>query len=449
MTSNEIREKYLKFFEDKGHARISPSALVLKDDPTTLFTSSGMQQLVPYLKGEKTHPDGKRLVDSQPSIRAHGKSDDILEVGDTRHLTIFEMLGNWSLGDYFKKEEIPWLWEFLTETLHLPKEKLWVSVFEGTKEVLKDTESIEIWESLGVPKERIREYGVKKNWWSRSGTPDEMPEGEIGGPTTEVFFDFDSKHNPKYGKECHPNCDCGRFSEIGNSVFMQYIKRKDGNLEELPQKNVDFGGGLERLSAAVSGQSDSFKTDLFLPLIQSIEEHSGVSYQNAKTQSAFRIISDHLKAAVFLIKNGIVPSNKEHGYVLRRLIRRAVAKLHTLNSNTAPAPLFNKLGSAVIKIYKGIYFQDTDQKLIEMVLEEEVKKFMATLEKGLRLVEKMEDIDAKVAFDLYQTYGFPFEITADIVKERGGSLDVARFKEEFERHRELSRASSLGMFKAK
>ena len=448
MTGNEIREKYLKFFEAHGHVRIAPSPLVLKDDPTTLFTSSGMQQLVPYLKGEKKHPKGERLVDSQPSIRAHGKSDDILEVGDTRHLTIFEMLGNWSLGDYFKKEEIPWLWEFLTEALSLPKEKLWVSVFEGTADVSKDTESVEIWKKLGVPEEKIYYYGVKKNWWSRSGPPEEMPEGEIGGPTTEVFFDFGTAHNPKYGKECHPNCDCGRFLEIGNSVFMQYIKRKNGNLEELPQKNVDFGGGLERLSAAVSGEPDTFKIDLFSPLIQSIKEHTTVSYQ-AETQSAFRIISDHLKAATFLVKDGVVPSNKEHGYVLRRLIRRAVAKLHTLNSNTDPAPLFNKLGRGVVKIYEGIYFQDEDGKLIEAVLEEEVKKFMATLEKGLRLVEKMEDIDAKVAFDLYQTYGFPFEITADIVKERGGSLDVIRFKEEFEKHRELSRTASSDMFKAK
>jgi len=257
MTGSDVREKYLKFFTGapRNHKEISPAPLVLENDPTTLFTSSGMQPLVPYLMGE-AHPRGERLVDSQPSIR----TVDIDEVGDNLHLTFFEMLGNWSLGDYFKKEQLPWIYEFFTKELGLSSDRLWVSVFEGNKEVPKDNESAVIWKSLGIPEERIRFYSVEKNWWSRTGTPQEMPVGEIGGPDSEVFFEFpEVKHDPKYGKDCHPNCDCGRFLEIGNSVFIQYKKVGENKLEELPNKNVDFGGGLERITAAVNNEPDIFK----------------------------------------------------------------------------------------------------------------------------------------------------------------------------------------------
>ncbi|HBP39858.1 hypothetical protein A2422_03500 [Candidatus Woesebacteria bacterium RIFOXYC1_FULL_31_51] len=412
MTSNQIREKYLNFFEKKGSVIIPPAPLVLENDPTTLFTSSGMQPLVPYLMGEK-HPMGKRLVDYQPSIR----TVDIDEVGDNRHLTYFEMLGNWSLGDYFKKEQLSWIWEFLTKELELPKEKLYVSFFEGSLEVPEDTESFNIWKSLGLSDDHIFSYGVDKNWWSRSGTPNQMPEGEIGGPDSEIFFEFDSiKHDKKFGEKCHPNCDCGRFLEIGNSVFIQYRKKADGSLEELPQKNVDFGGGLERISAALNNNPDVFKTDIFNKTINKLEEITNSTYE--KNIKNFRIIADHLRASEALTKNGVVPSNKQQGYILRRLIRKIATKLNNFELLTK-----NK------------------------VILEELVKFKSTLEKGLKEVEKIEKINGKLAFDLYQTYGFPIELTIELFEEKGQKVDMKEFKKEFEKHKEMSRSTSVGMFK--
>ncbi|MCG2691792.1 alanine--tRNA ligase-related protein [Microgenomates group bacterium] len=246
MTTDGIRSAYLQFFKDRDHAIIPAAPLVPPDDPTTLFTSSGMQQLVPYLKGEP-HSMGKRLVDSQPCFR----SEDINEVGDNRHTTLFTMLGNWSLGDYLKKEELVWIWEFFTGVLNLPKNRLYVTVFAGGSGIPKDEETFSIWQEIGIAKDHIFYYPAEKNWWSRSGTPDKMPAGEIGGPDSEVFYEFNEvKHDPKFGQTCHPNCDCGRFLEIGNSVFMQYEKQVDGSFKPLPKQNVDFGGGLERLAAA-------------------------------------------------------------------------------------------------------------------------------------------------------------------------------------------------------
>jgi alanyl-tRNA synthetase len=412
ITSNQIREKFLNFFEKKGSVIIPPAPLVLENDPTTLFISSGMQPLVPYLMGEK-HPIGKRLVDYQPSIR----TVDIDEVGDNRHLTYFEMLGNWSLGDYFKKEQLSWIWEFLTKELELPKEKLYVSVFEGSLEVPEDIESFNIWKSLGLSEDHIFSYGVDKNWWSRSGTPDQMPEGEIGGPDSEIFFEFDSiKHDKKFGEKCHPNCDCGRFLEIGNSVFIQYRKKTDGSLEELPQKNVDFGGGLERISAALNNNPDVFKSDIFNKTIKKLEEITNNTYK--KNIKNFRIIADHLRASEALIKNGVVPSNKQQGYVLRRLIRRIATKLDNLELLTE-----NK------------------------IILDELTKFKGTLEKGLKEVEKIEKIDGKLAFDLYQTYGFPIELTIELFEEKGQKVNMKEFKKEFEKHKEMSRSTSVGMFK--
>ena len=435
MTSDEIRRKYINFFKSapKSHKEISSAPLVPPDDPTTLFTSSGMQQLIPYLTGEP-HPEGKRLVNSQPCLRL----EDMDEVGDSCHTTFFEMLGNWSLGDYFKKEQLVWFWEFLTKELKLPEEKLWVSVFEGTKEVPKDEESTKIWEKIGVPKERIHFYGVKENWWSRSGPPDKMPVGEIGGPDSEVFFEFiQTKHNPKYGKKCHPNCGCGRFLEIGNSVFIEYIKKKDGSLKELPQKNVDFGGGLERMTAAVNNDPDIFQIDLFKPTIEVIEKETGIKYGTDKKQDrSFRIIADHFRASAKLFEEGVEPSNKLQGYILRRLIRNAALRVRELSGDISTIELSRKISGKVSNLNTSTN------------LGREVDSFMRVLGKGVQLVTK----DSKIQpFDLYQTYGIPFEVAQEIfLNVRGKKLtekDREKFEKKLEKHQKLSRTASAGMFK--
>ena len=404
MKSGEIRQKYLKFFEGQGHKIIPAAPLVLANDPTTLFTSSGMQPLVPYLLGQP-HPEGKRLVDSQPCFRAQ----DIDEVGDNRHTTFFEMLGNWSLGDYFKSEQLAWFWEWLTKRLGLPKNRLAVTVFEGNEDVPRDEESARIWKKLGVPKQRIFYYPATKNWWSRSGIPEQMPPGEPGGPDSEVFYDFGTPHDPRFGLECHPNCDCGRWLEIGNSVFMQYQKQADGSLQELAQKNVDFGGGLERLTAATNDQPDIFKTDVFMEMRNKLENDLGDGPE-------LRVVLDHMRAAKMMIEAGVIPGNKEQGYVLRRLIRRA----------TLQAKLVNV---------------DLRQKIDNTVIAEEIGKFKQSLDKGLKLVGKISP------FDLWQSYGFPPEITAELLKQRGADFDEEVFKREFKQHQERSKTASAGRFK--
>lgn len=412
VTSDKVRNKYLKFFEKRGHKIIPSAPLVLENDPSTLFTSSGMQPIVPYLMGEK-HPEGERLVNSQPSIR----TVDIDEVGDNRHLTYFEMLGNWSLGNYFKKEQLSWIWEFFTKDLKIPKEKLFVSVFKGSTNIPEDVESFEIWKKLGVPNDHIFSYDFTKNWWSRSGTPDQMPENEIGGPDSEIFYEFESvKHNKKFGNKCHPNCDCGRFLEIGNSVFIQYKKKKDKELVELSQKNVDFGGGLERITAALNNDSDIFKTDIFWPTIQKLEEITDKKYEDNKRN--FRIIADHLRASEALIKSDVIPSNKQQGYVLRRLIRRMALKSEEIKNITT-----NKL------------------------ILEELNRFDKTLKNGIKEVEKITKIDGKLAFNLYQTYGFPLELTVELFEEKGQKVDINEFKKEFEKHKNLSKNLSSNTFK--
>ena len=435
MTSDEIRKKYINYFKSKprNHKEISFAPLVPADDPTTLFTSSGMQQLIPYLTGE-SHPEGNRLVNSQPCLRL----EDMGQVGDNRHTTYFEMLGNWSLGDYFKEEQLQWFWEFLTKELKLPKEKLWVSVFEGTKEVPKDEESAKIWEKIGVPKKRIHYYGVKENWWSRSGAPDKMPAGEIGGPDSEVFFEFTQvKHDPKYGKECHPNCKCGRFLEIGNSVFIEYVKKEDGSLEELPQKNVDFGGGLERMTAAVNNNPDIFQIDSFIQTIKAIEKETEIKYgENEKQDRSFRIIADHFRAAAKLLEEGVGPSNKLQGYILRRLIRNAALRVRELSGDTSMIEISRKISEKI---------GDLD---ISTNLEREVGSFVLVLNKGVQLVTKNVKIQP---FDLYQTYGIPFEVAQEIFLDvRGERLtkkDKEKFEEKLEKHQKLSRTASAGMFK--
>jgi alanyl-tRNA synthetase len=444
MTANQLRKKYLDFFVSKGHKIIPPAPLVLENDPTTLFNSAGMQQLLPYLLG-KEHPLGTRLVDSQPSLRLHGFNDDIDEVGDNRHTTFFEMLGNWSLGDYFKKEQISWIWEFLTQELGLPKDQIHVTVFAGTKQVPQDQESMDIWTKLGVPHDHIHQYSDTKNWWSRSGPPGQMPAGEPGGATSEIFFEFKKiKHRKKFGQKCHPNCDCGRFLEIGNCVFMEYKKEPDGSLSKLPKKNVDFGAGFERLLAITQNKTDIFKTDLFYPSIKEIEEASSVRYEDNK--SVMQVIVDHLKASAFLIAQGLEPSNKQQGYLLRRLIRRSVMKMRNLGIEDFIAVTSNVI-NRISQAYSSDYPETKDTQKILSVLTLEIDRFEKTLDKGLRQFNRLKVVDGHVAFDLFQTYGFPFEITQELATEKGLSVDHSQFQEELEKHQEQSRTASVGMFK--
>jgi len=413
MDSREIAESYLSFFKKQGHAVIPPAPLVPPDDPTTLFTSSGMQQLVPYLKGE-IHPMGKRLVDAQPCFRA----EDIDEVGDNRHTTFFTMLGNWSLGDYFKTEQLAWFWQWLTEELKLPKDRLAVTVFEGNQDVKKDETSAKIWQALGLTKEQIWYYPAQKNWWSRAGEPEKMPAGEIGGPDSEVFFEFTQvKHDPKFGKTCHPNCDCGRWLEIGNSVFMEYEKQADASFKPLPKQNVDFGGGLERLTAASQNQPDIFQTDIFVELIKA---------DPTENLSDNRLIADHLRASVAMINEGISPGNKKQGYILRRLIRRAAIKLADPKNLTD-----------FIK-----YFQP--QTEAAAVLNDEIKKFSTSLAIGKKVLSRAKTIDEALAFDIFQSYGLPFEVIAAVTQVK---LNRAKFEALLEQHSQKSRTASAGMFK--
>lgn len=452
ISHRDLRKKYSAFFEKNDHKEVPPISLVPQNDPTTLFTGSGMQQLVPYLLGEE-HPLGNRLYNVQPCIRAQ----DIEEVGDNRHDTFFEMMGNWSLGDYFKEEQLNNLFTFLTDKkigLGLDPQRLYVTAFEGNSSVPQDKESIAIWKDIfqkaGMKAEigeRIFLYGAEKNWWSRAGVPENMPPGEPGGPDSEVFYQFDVKHDPAYGETCHPNCDCGRFMEIGNSVFMQYKKMQDGTFSELPKMNVDFGGGLERLLAAANDDPDIFKTDVFSSIIQGVELASGVSYEDDMNKTPIRIIADHLKTASFIIKDGITPSNKEQGYILRRLLRRALVKVRKLNNGFSIESIIPII-EQVLETYDGIYFNsEEDRNIIIPVVTEEISKFQRTLERGLREIEKVKEVDAKQAFDLYQSYGFPLEITQEILEERGQKIDREAWRSEVEKHREKSRTSAEQRFK--
>ncbi|MDO8610686.1 MAG: alanine--tRNA ligase [bacterium] len=441
----QLRKLFFEFWQSKNHKEVPPIPLVPQNDPTTLFTGSGMQQLVPYLLGE-THPLGKQLFNIQSCIRAQ----DIEEIGDNRHDTFFEMMGNWSLGTYFKKEQLTWFWEFLTQIIKLQKNNLYVSIFSGYKSIPLDQDTLNIWKNLGIPENRIFKYDASKNWWSRSGTPDEMPAGEPGGPTSEVFYEFvNVLHDPKYGEKCHPNCDCGRFMEIGNSVFMQYKKEEDGSLLPLPSNNVDFGGGLERILAAMNNNPDVFETDIFKNIIKQIEISSEKKYEE-DNKSSMRIIADHLKTAVFLIKNGVYPSNKEQGYVLRRLLRRAMIKMRKLRGSLPSTNIFIEICKSVLVTYEKVYFNvNQDLKLIQPVIEDEINRFSKSLDNGLKEIQKLDPtkVTGKVAFDLYQNYGFPLEITDELLREKGEMIDVAEFRAEFQKHKELSRSASVGKFK--
>lgn len=435
----DVRKIYLEYFTDavRKHAMIEPSPLVLQNDATTLFNSSGMQSLVPYLSGRERHPKGTRLVDIQPCIR----TQDIEEVGDTSHTTFFEMLGNWSLGDYYKEDQLAWMWEIFTKMIGLPAEKLYITVFEGTDGVPRDDESAEIWKKLGVPEDHIFYYGVDDNWWSRSGPPENMPAGEIGGPSSEIFYDFGS------GPHNGPASDGQRFLEIGNSVFIQYSKHEDGTLKELPQKNVDFGGGLERIQAAYEDQSDIFKTSFFKGIIGEICLKTDASYENDDQKVALRIIADHLRAATFLIADGIVPSNKEHGYVLRRLLRRCAMKMIRLKGNLASCSSI--IDNAILKQFDGMYGINRDElkDSLKEIVDSEMMKFQESLDRGMRVLDKAKTIDEKLAFDLLQSNGFPFEITQELALEKGIHLDVEVFEKINQEHKDMSRTASAGKFK--
>jgi len=444
VSANDVRAKYLKFFKDRGHIEIPSAPLVPENDPTTLFTGFGMQPMLPYLLGQP-HPLGTRLVDSQKCFR----SQDIEEVGDNCHTTFFEMLGNWSLGDYFKAEQQAWIWEFFTKELGLDPKRLYVSVFEGNNQVPRDEEAADNWKKLGVSSEHIFYYGVEKNWWARSSYAS-MPIGEPGGPDSEVFYDFGTPHDPKFGDSCHPNCDCGRFLEIGNNVFMTYQKTKDG-FEPLAKKNIDFGGGLERITAAVNHDPDIFKTDLFSIILKTVEDYTDKKYSDDQNKPAMRTITDHLKAATFLMVDGVTPSNKTQGYFLRRLLRRAAVKMHQLKGGLTPIPGFQAICHSVLETYRDtVYFEESkDRETVRSIIEEEMSKFSDTLDRGLREFNKYQDnqLNALNAFNLYQTYGFPYEVTEELFKQKGKDLDKNEFDHINERHKKLSRTASASMFK--
>lgn len=468
MTASEIRSKFLTFFASKGHAIVPSAPLVPENDPSTLFTGSGMQPMVPFLLGEK-HPLGTRLADSQKCFR----SQDIEEVGDNRHTTFFEMLGNWSLGDFFKKEQISWMFEFLTKEIGLDPKNLYVTVFRGSPalNIPRDDEAIKLWQdlfaSVGIKAEvgessetdgiksgqRIFAYPEKKNWWSRSGVPNNMPVGEPGGPDTEMFWDFGAErklHESSAWKAepCHVNCDCGRFVEIGNNVFMQYVKKESG-FELLPKANVDFGGGLERIGMAAQNDSDIFKLDLFAGARAALETASGKTYGADETETfAFRVVLDHIRAATFLISDNVLPSNKDQGYFVRRLIRRAVRFARRLGAGSVVRAAADAYVSSYAEAYPDLAAK---RDAILLAIETEEAKFAKTLELGLKelkqILEKTGAFTATDAFNLYQSYGFPLELTVEeLQRSHSLTVDAEAYRAEFKKHQDLSRAGSEQKF---
>lgn len=445
ITIDELRSKYIDFFKSKGHVEISGRSLIPENDPTVLFTTAGMHPLVPYLMGEP-HPAGTRLTDVQKCVR----TGDIDDVGDASHLTFFEMLGNWSLGDYFKKESISYSFEFLTDEKYLgiPIDKLSFTVFEGNEDAPRDDESASIWESLGVSKDRIFFLPKEDNWWG--------PAGETGpcGPDTEIFIDTGK---PACGPNCRPGCNCGKYVEIWNNVFMQYHKNMDGSYSPLKRKCVDTGMGVERTVAMLQGKPSVYNTEAFTSIIKSIEDISGVKYgDNEKTDTSIRIIADHVRTACFILGDPktTLPSNIGAGYVLRRLIRRAVrhGKKLGIDGNFLSVP-----ASAVIAQNAGFYTElKENETLILTELKAEEDKFLETLKKGEAEFEKMlpnllknpkKIIPGRMAFKLYDTYGFPIELTEELASESGLTVNREEFDEAFKKHQELSRAGSEQVFK--
>jgi alanyl-tRNA synthetase len=467
MNTQDIRNAYLKFFEERGHAVVPRAPLVLKDDPTTLFTGSGMQPLIPYLLGEP-HPRGQRIVDSQTCLRAM----DIDDVGDDRHTTFFEMLGNWSLGDYFKAEQIEWFFTFLVDVVGLDPEKLYVTCFIGDKDagIPRDDEAAEVWqklfESKGIhakiveigsqedgnarginPGERIFFYDDGENWWSRNGGIAKTPIGDPCGPDSEVFYDFgEQAHKPGFGL-AHPASDSGRFIEIGNQVFMEY-KRTDQGFEKLEKPNVDFGGGLERIAQAAIDSPDMFRISILWPIIEKLQDISGKKYDSHR--ESMQVISDHLRAATFLAVDGCVPSNKEQGYVMRRLIRRAIRYAFDLGVE-------QNFFEAIVPVIADLYADDfpevqASRDEVIAVLAKEEKVFRQTLRKGLKQLEKfaVDGLTGIELFTLYDTYGFPVELSTEEMFKQDIKLSE-KWREEFDakmaEQRERSQTAAKGTFK--
>ncbi|MFH1275709.1 MAG: alanine--tRNA ligase [Candidatus Woesearchaeota archaeon] len=451
MNYKELKQKYLEYFNSKGHAIIESAPLIPEHDPTVLFTTAGMHPLVPYLVGQK-HPLGKRLVDVQKCIR----TGDIDEVGDTTHHTFFEMLGNWSLGDYFKEDAIKMTFDFLTKELKLPIKKLGISCFAGDSDAPKDEESAKVWKSLGIPKERIAFLGKDENWWG--------PAGETGpcGPSTEMYFWVGKEKAPEKFDPENKN-----WVEIGNDVLMEYDKQKDGSFKPLKQKNIDFGGGVERILPALNSLNDNYLSELFLPIIKQVEKLTHKKYgSDQETTRLMRIIADHIKASVFILgdERGAVPSNLDQGYILRRFIRRSIRNMKTLGLQIEDIDL-TPLAKEVIKMYKYDYPILTEKaNFIYAELEKEQEKFKTTLEKGLKEFAKISaslekdssssssssssgQISGKDAFLLFQSYGFPLEITEELAHEKGIKVDAKVFHEEFQKHQELSRVGAEQKFK--
>ncbi len=438
MTAQELRTMYVNFFKERGHQEIASASLLPENDPTVLFTTAGMHPLVPYLLGEK-HPAGKRLTDVQKCVR----TEDIDEVGDDTHCTFFEMLGNWSLGDYFKQESISMSFEFLTKYLNIPVERLAVTVFEGDELVPADEEAIEIWKSLGLSEEQIYRYGREDNWWG--------PAGQTGpcGPDTEIFYDMGK---PKCGPNCGPSCHCGKYVEIWNNVFMQFNKQADGSFTELAQKNVDTGMGLERVLTIFNGKTNVYDTELFIPVMTKLDEILEREGKSLSTREK-RIICEHMRTTTFILGDPmkISPSNTEQGYILRRLIRRIIRlfKKADINSN-----YLCELAEILIDQYSPVYPELSDNReFILDQLQKEYTLFSKTLDDGLMKanrylnnVKSGETLSGELAFKLYDTYGFPIEFTAELASERGVLVDMDGFKQKFEEHQEKSRQGAAGKF---
>lgn len=434
-TRQDLIKKYLEFFKSKKHKDIPSSSLIPTNDPTVLFTTAGMHPLVPFLLGQP-HPLGKRLVDVQKCVR----TDDIDEVGDTTHHTFFEMLGNWSLGDYFKKESIEFSFEFLTKVIKVKKENLAVTCFKGDEDAEKDEEAAKIWKSVGMKDERIAFLPKKDNWWNSPG--------ETGpcGPDTEIFYWKSSKKAPKIF-----NPEDKNWVEIWNNVFMQYNKTKEGKYEPLKQKNVDTGMGVERTLAILNKLDDNYQSQVFLPIIKEIEKISKKKYKDDKNKKPMRIVADHIKAATFILgdERAIKPSNVQQGYVLRRLIRRAIRYGKILGIEGS---FISKIAQVVLPIYPDYPELKKNQKFIIEQLNEEEKRFSDTLEKGMREFEKLsqssKEISGKDAFLLFQSFGFPIEMTQELAKEKGIKVNAKDFEAEYQKHQELSRTASSGQFKS-
>ena len=436
MDADEVREAFLGFWRQRGHAAVARAPLVLWGDPSTLFTGSGMQGLLPYLLGAE-HPAGHRLVNSQPCLRAQ----DIDDVGDSRHTTFFEMLGNWSLGDYFKAEQLPAVWEFFTGTVGLDPARIYVSCFGGDPGhgIPRDDESARIWRELftaagldaaevdlgteqraaeiGSGGARIAFYG-EKNWWSRGDSIDATPVGDPGGPDSEVFYLYpDVPHDPAFGARCHPNCDCGRYLEIGNSVFLEYLRTPDG-FAPLPRRNVDFGGGLERIAAAAIDSPDVYRISLLRPIVDRLAELSGTGYEQRRY--GLRVVADHLRGAAFLVADGVRPANKEHGYVLRRLIRRAVRVAHSVGLTE---DFLAEVVPTVTDLYRDSYPEvAANSETTVAVLAGEEQRFRRTLARGLRQLESYRLLTGDDLFTLYDSAGFPVELSTEEARARGIEL---------------------------